>query len=243
MPAIYEPRGKAFEYSPLALNLYKGCAHACAYCFAPSATFTERAKFSQKSYIRPRPGILGELEKDAQKFSGDQREILLSFTSDPYQPCEEKHGITRKALEILKANSLRPTILTKAGVLAQRDFDILSTIPGAAFAVTLTSDSEVESAEWEPQAGKPCERIDSLKKAHEAGIKTWVSFEPVINPDAALRLVEQIYPFVDLFKVGKLNYHAHSKTIDWPAFRESITTLLDKIGKPYIIKKDLLAAK
>lgn len=243
MPAIYQPRGKAYEYSPLALNLYKGCSHACAYCFAPSATFTQRDKFSQSAYIRPRPGILAELEKDAAKFAGDQREVLLSFTSDAYQPCEETLGVTRRALEILRANCLQPTILTKAGILARRDFDILASTPGSAFAVTLTTDDPDESVKWEPGAAHPDVRIENLRLAHEAGIKTWVSFEPVINPDAALRLIEQVHPFVDLLKVGKLNYHAHSKTIDWPLFRARVTTLLDKIGKPYIIKQDLLNAK
>lgn len=243
MPAIYVPRGKALEYSPLALNLYKGCSHACAYCFAPSATFTPREKFSQKSYVRPRPGILAELERDATKFAGDQREVLMSFTSDPYQGSEEKHQVTRQALEILRTNRLRPTILTKGGALAQRDFDVLAQTPGSAFAVTLTSDNDAESREWEPGAALPDERIQNLRAAHDAGIRTWVSFEPVIDPDAALRLIERVHPFVDLFKVGKLNYHAHSKTIDWPLFRSEVTRLLDKIGKPYIIKKDLLAAK
>ena len=243
MPAIYQPRGKAYEYSPLALNLYKGCAHACAYCFAPSATFTDREQFSAAAYIRPRPGIIAELEKDAKKYAGDPREVLLSFTSDAYQPCEERHGITRQALEILKANNLRPTILTKAGKLAQRDFDILATIPGAAFAVTLTTDNEAESKEWEPGAALPAERIENLRAAHAAGIKTWVSFEPVINPAAVLRIIEQTHGFVGLYKVGKLNYHQHSKSINWVSFRENATALLDKIGKPYIVKKDLLAAK
>lgn len=32
---IYEPSGKAREYSPLALNLYKGCDHGCNYCYVP----------------------------------------------------------------------------------------------------------------------------------------------------------------------------------------------------------------
>jgi DNA repair photolyase len=34
---IYEPKGKAGEYAPLALNLYAGCSHGCTYCFAPTA--------------------------------------------------------------------------------------------------------------------------------------------------------------------------------------------------------------
>ena len=62
MAIIYEPRGKAREYVPLTANLYRGCAHACAYCYAPKSTFTDRSVFSSPAYIKPRPGILAGLE-------------------------------------------------------------------------------------------------------------------------------------------------------------------------------------
>ena len=43
MPIIYEPRGKAAEYSPLAANLYAGCGHGWLYCYAPAATYETSA--------------------------------------------------------------------------------------------------------------------------------------------------------------------------------------------------------
>lgn len=243
MPAIYQPRGKALEYSPLALNLYKGCSHGCAYCFAPSATFTPREQFHSADHIRPRPDILAQAEKDAKKLAGDHRDVLLSFTSDVYQPAEERYQVTREALLILKKHQLHPTILTKGGALARRDFDILQSIPGAAFAVTLTCRDAKASLDWEPGAALPEVRIENLREAHKAGIRTWVSFEPVLYPAQVLDMIRETAPFVDLFKVGKLNYHPHAKTIDWPKFRVDVVALLKDTGKPYIIKKDLRLAK
>jgi DNA repair photolyase len=244
MTAIYEPRGKAREYSPLAVNLYKGCAHACAYCFAPSATFTDREKFSSPDYIQPRPGILEALEKDARKMAGDPREILLSFTSDVYQSTEKELGITRQALEILTAHRLTVTILTKGGPWGiLRDMDLLKMNPRNAWSVTLTHDDPAVSLEWEPGASLPADRIESLRIAHAAGIKTWVSFEPVIDPEGVYRLLEATHEFVDLYKVGKLNYHTRAKEINWPTFREKMIAQLERLGKPYLIKKDLLEAK
>jgi DNA repair photolyase len=138
MAIIYEPRGKAREYAPLAANLYRGCAPACAYCYAPKSTSTDRSVFSSPAYIQPRPGILAGLEVEARKLAGDPREILLSFTSDPYQPMEQSQGLTRRALEILMAHDLTVTILTKGGAWGLlRDRDLLRLNPRNAWSVTL----------------------------------------------------------------------------------------------------------
>jgi DNA repair photolyase len=240
---IYEPRGKAGEYAPLALNLYQGCSHGCVYCFAPTSTFTDRAIFHDSSYIKPRPGILEDLERQARLMKGDDREILLSFTSDPYQPLEREALITRQALAILMQSRLTVTILTKGGSWGlNRDLPLLTMNLGNAWSVTLTHDNLATSLAWEPGAALPQDRIESLRLAKKAGLKTWVSFEPVIDPEAVYRLLEATYEFVDLYKVGKLNYHPLAKEIAWRRFKGEIEERLTKLGKTYYLKKDLLAA-
>ena len=244
MSIIYEPRGKAREFAPLALNLYKGCGHACIYCFAPSATYCDRQTFSSPAYIRPRPGILAALEWEATKLAGDPREILLSFTSDPYQPLEKTLKLTRLALRILMAHDLTVTILTKGGAWGIiRDQDLLRLNTSNAWSVTLTHDDPQVSLTWEPGAALPADRIESLRLAHAQGLKTWVSFEPVIDPNAVYRLLDLTQAFVNFYKVGRLNYHEHARTIDWSDFRERIETQLRNLGKSYLLKKDLLTTK
>ncbi|MFZ5451508.1 MAG: SPL family radical SAM protein [Thermodesulfobacteriota bacterium] len=240
---IYEPRGKAREYAPLALNLYRGCFHGCLYCFAPTATFADREVFHDPTFIKPRPGILEDLEEQAGLMAGDKREILLSFTSDPYQPIEKEARITRVALEILMAHNLTATILTKGGTWGlKRDSDLLTLNPANAWSVTLTHDTNETSRQWEPDAALPEDRIDSLSMAKKLGLKTWVSFEPVIDPEAVYRLLEATHEFVDLYKVGKLNYHPLAKEIDWRRFKGEMEERLTRLGKPYYLKKDLLEA-
>ena len=240
MSIIYQPSGKALEYSPLAANLYKGCSHACKYCYVPQITYTDREVFSSPEYIRPRPDVIKQLKKDAVKFQGTDKNVLFSFTSDPYQPIEDKFGLTRTALQILNEHDIPVTILTKGGHRAMKDFDILSKNTNNAFSVTLTTDDPKESLAWEPGAALPAERIESLWYANNhAGIKTWVSFEPVINPDAVIRMIGETHRFVDLYKVGKLNYHYKSKHINWQKFLFRVEKELDKYGKDRYIKKDL----
>lgn len=238
---IYEPKGKALEYSPLAANLYKGCGHACVYCFAPKATFTDRKVFSSPEYIKPRPNVIEQLAKDAVKYRGTDKPVLLSFTTDPYQPANNKFGITREALKILLDHDIPVTILTKGGMRACNDFDLLAQNPKNAFSVTLTTDDPKESFAWEPGAASPADRMTSLIIAHDQGIKTWVSFEPVINPDAVIRLIQKTHSYIDLYKVGKLNYHHKAQSIDWQEFLFRVEKELDKYQKARYIKKDLEA--
>ena len=236
MNIIYEPRGKAGEYCKLACNLYRGCSHNCVYCYAPKATFNN--DFAESKL---RKGLLEQLEKEAALLSFPWNKpdspILLCFTCDPYQPMDSIHQITRKALQILKKNNLDVMILTKGGKRAERDFDLLTS--DDKFGVTLTCLDNEESLKWEPGAALPQERISSLQKAHELRIKTWVSIEPVINPETSLEIIHQTHEFVDLYKVGKMNYHPIAKTVDWHKFGNDAINLLTSLKKEYYIKDDL----
>lgn len=233
---IYEPKGRAAEYAPLAVNLYRGCGHGCVYCYGPNATFMEREAFKEAT---PRPDIIKRLEKDAPKATADRAKgnVLLSFTSDCYQPLDGSYQLTRQAIIILHQNGFNVAILTKGGKRAERDFDLYGS--GDEFAVTLTFLDKQKSLEWEPMAAIPRERIESLRKAHDLGIRTWVSLEPVIDPAESLEIIRQTYTFVDLFKVGKLNYHPRADEINWQKFAKDAITTLKQYGCRYYIKRDL----
>ena len=235
--AIYETKGRAREYCELAVNLYTGCGHRCIYCYVPDITHLDRLSFTHNSY--PRKGILKFIERDAYVLGnrGETRPTLMCFVTDPYQPIEANEKITRQAIEILHKNNLRVTILTKAGKLAQRDFDLLT--PKDAFATTLTLNNDEYSLIWEPLAGLPNERIANLQEAHSRGIETWVSCEPVIYPQDTLALIKRTHQFVDMFKVGTMNYHSQGRTVDWRMFARDVKELLDELGCKYYLKKDL----
>lgn len=77
------------------------------------------------------------------------------------------------------------------------------------------------------------------RKAHENGIRTWVSLEPVLYPETTLEIIRQTHVFVDEFKVGTLNYHPHLKNIDWRRFAVQAERLLQQLGCHYYLKEDL----
>jgi hypothetical protein len=236
MIAIYEPKGMALEYAELACNLYSGCAHGCLYCYAPACLHRYRESFH--SQVQPREGIIAALRRQAPKYAGTGKRVLLSFTSDPYQPIEEELGLTRLALEVLAEQEMPFQVLTKGGVRATRDFDIFERSAGW-FATTLVFTSDTSRAEWEPNAASVQSRVQAIQEAHSRGIRTWVSVEPVIDPAQALGLIEWLNPWVDGWKVGKLNHHPLARTMDWHGFADSVRTLLEDSGREYLIKESL----
>ena len=229
---IYETKGRAKEYRELACNLYSGCDHRCVYCYAPKVLQRDRLEFQKPE---PRKGIIGSIEHDAQRMAGEDRQILFCFTCDPYQKLDVEYGLTREAIEACHKYGLSISVLTKGGSRALRDLDLFTSQDS--FAMTLTLLDEEESRKWEPGAASPQDRIDTMRKFHEAGIPTWVSLEPVIEVDATLEIIRQTHTFVDEFKVGVLNYHPSQ--IDWRRFGKEVVALLKSLGCAYYLKHDL----
>lgn len=240
MNIIYKPTGPALEYASLALNIYKGCEHGCRYCFGPSALKMKRDNYYADA--NPKQEIIDRVRKDAEYLAGinNEKEILLSFIGDPYQPYEMKHRLIRKLIEVLIEYNQPFTILTKGGMRAYRDFKLLKTYPKARFGTSISFINQEDADYWEPQAEPLYYRAMAIQEARYQGIKTWVSLEPVIIPKQAIEIIKILHPFVDHWKVGKIN---HMKKIedqhDWKAFREEARDILDSVGADYYLKKSL----
>lgn len=233
---IYTPRGQAGEYSRLAANPYRGCAHQCLYCYVPKVLRMKRSEFDAAAV--PRLNFLNLLIKDARKYQalGIQEQVMLSFTTDPYHPGD--NSLTRDVLLALQEHGLGICTLTKGGSRALRDLDIFR--PGRdAFASTLTSLDEAFSRKWERMAAPPADRIATLRKFHDAGIFTWVSLEPTLDIESSLAIVEATHPFVDLYKIGRANYLPMTDTTDWQVYTKRMLELVNQVGARHYIKKDL----
>lgn len=240
MRVIYEPKGRAKEYSELACNWYMGCTHGCKYCFAPGCMRKKMEDWHKNVTLRD--NILHLFRKDAEDMyeNKDTRPILFSFLSDPYQPIEKKYKITRQILQIVKQYKLKSKILTKGSYeLVSRDFDIIKAAKVELGVTVCFIDDEMRK-EWEPNAAPVDERFQILKEAHEAGIYTWVSLEPVINPEQALAVIRKAAPYVNFWKVGKLNHMKEVEDkVDWHKFHADVVALLNSINAKYYIKEDL----
>lgn len=233
---IYAPKGQAGEYAPLATNPYRGCGHGCVYCYVPGILRMKRTEFDAGAV--PREAFLHNLEKDAKRYqaAGKTAQVMLSFTTDPYHPGE--NTLTRAVLELLQRYGLAICTLTKGGHRALRDLDLFRPKRDA-FASTLTSLDDRFSAKWERNAQLPADRIATLRKFHEAGIFTWVSLEPTLSAEASLEIVRQTHGFIDLFKIGRVNYLPMTKTTDWRDYTLRMIELCAQLNVRHYVKEDL----
>lgn len=228
-PPIYEPKGAAKEYGDKALNIYTGCPHRCYYCFAPGVLHQEREKFH--SHVEPRPGIVEEVKKQLERERITGETIHLCFTCDPY-PTGHDSSATREIIKLLKESGNHVQILTKGD--GSRDFDLLD--ENDWYGITLSCGPN--ASEWrELGAALPFKRLMVLSNAHLSGIKTWVSFEPVLDPRMVMRYIEHNHLLFDKVKIGKLNYHPSD--IDWASFGREAEELCQRLGLNYYIKDSL----
>ena len=228
---IYEPRTRAKEYSDLAINIYNGCNHSCWYCYARK--MHDRWKPTEDfADVRQREGIIEATKRQLSGGKYKNKKIMLCFMCDPY-PALIDTTPTREVIKAIKEAGAHVQILTKSGDGARRDFDLLDSEDS--FGITLTGFRE-------PLAALPSERIMTLADVAKLGVKTWVSFEPVIEPLFVLLDIELIPDFVNrdtLLKIGKLNHFKNNT--DWKKFGLEAERICKEKGWNYYIKEDLRA--
>lgn len=234
---IYEPAGRAREYSPLALNYFKGCDHNCLYCYVPNMMTRFNSSYKHENVISNID--FNKLEISAKKMQGCNKQILLSFTGDPY--CNAEQGETSEVLKILLKYNHKVSVLTKNPEKALKDIELFKQFRDRfKIGSTLTFDNETDSLKWESGAALPQSRVNALKIFADNKITTWASFEPVIIPEQSLNLLEQVSKFINHVKIGKINnYKGIDKNIDWSRFIFEAVRICRNSNLKFYIKNDL----
>ena len=157
-----------------ALNPYHGCAHQCAYCYAPSVLGEDRARWGRTVEVRQNmPTVLSrELKRKERGVVG------ISSVTDPYQPAERRYQITRYCLERLSRHDWPVCILTKSDLVV-RDIDILETLSQVEVGFTITSLDEHQRRLLEPGAPPVARRLAAMSMMSESGIPTYAFIGPI----------------------------------------------------------------
>lgn len=244
--AIYKPKGKAGEYAEWACNFYVGCSNGCDYCYLKKgrgAKVLGGDKPMLKKCFKNETHALEVFEKELKANLSELQKsgLFFSFTTDPL--LEKTINLTYQSVRICMDFKIPVKVLTKRadwidGYVIRNGnkyYDFPNNIPymnrqGIAFGFTLTGHDELE-----PNASTNAERIEAMRKIHEAGFKTFASIEPIIDIDSSAKMILQTKDFCDLYKVGLMA----GVKYDWRDLR-SLILMCAGINKRFYFKDSFI---
>lgn len=204
--SIYQPLGKAGEYSEWACNLYNGCPHDCSYCYnnhSITAGTLGGTTVRLKKVLVDEPTAFSIFAKELNKYRAqiiNKGSLHFNFVSDPCLP--ETIVLNWKCIDYAISQGVPCQILTK-----RADWLSHPSVQGALshknlikIGFTLTGCDELE-----PGASTNQERIWSMANLHDRGIPTWASIEPIIDPMKSYDMVARTINVCDHYKIGILS--------------------------------------
>jgi DNA repair photolyase len=214
--AIYNPSGKAGEYSYWGCNFHVGCSNGCTYCYCKKgilAGVMGQDRPQLKKFFEHETHALDIFHKELVQNLQELKEhgLFFSFTTDPMLP--ETIDLTWDAVGMAVYKKVPVKILTKCTWWVDDWLEDSKNFGGGvenpelyAFGFTLTGHDELE-----PGASTNQERIEAMEKLHNAGFKTFSSIEPIIDFESSYRMIEQTLNFCDLYKVGLMSGGKYDK--------------------------------
>jgi DNA repair photolyase len=172
-----------FRYT---VNPYRGCSHACVYCFArPSHEYLNLGPgrdFDTRIVVKVNAVERVAAELRSALWAGEL--VALGTNTDPYQPCEGRYRLTRGIVQALTDAGNQFSIVTKSP-LVLRDLDILAQAAGQGLVRVDVSVGCVDRDVWrltEPSAPSPQRRLATVAELNAAGVPCGILVAPVL-PD------------------------------------------------------------
>ncbi len=179
--ALNAVKGMPFEWT---LNPYRGCTHACHYCYARRyhSHFELGADDEFASVIFVKTNFVETLRRELAKPSWKGDYIAVGTATDCYQPIEGHYKLTRGVLEALAEFRNPAGIITK-GPMIVRDKDVLADLSARAGCTVYISVPCVDDEVWralEPGTAPPAQRLRAVRELCDAGIRTGVLMNPIV---------------------------------------------------------------
>lgn len=220
-----------FKNYDLCINPYVGCQFGCKYCYV--RFFVKDPNKEWGEFVRLRKHIEEKLPKELHEAAG--RRVVIGTMTDPYQPAERTHRLTRKVLELLKTSHVSKVgIFTRSPIVAE-DLDLIRELPRARVHYTITPYTREILEKLEPIAVSTQRRFDTVRLIKAAGIRAQVNVSPVL-PKLSDQFTEEFAKTiseigVDEFHVDPMQAYGEAfkatkealiGTPDWPAIEEML---------------------
>ena len=179
--ALAEAKGMPFRWT---LNPYRGCTHACEYCYARKYQrhLELGAGDDFSSVIFVKTNLAERLAVELRKPGWARESVAVGTATDPYQPIEGHYRLTRRCLETLVAARTPFSIVTK-GPMVVRDLDVLTSAAREAGCRVYLSVPTVDDDAWaslEPGTAPPRQRLRAVRQLARAGIEAGVLMMPLV---------------------------------------------------------------
>ena len=179
--ALNAVKGMPFNWT---LNPYRGCTHACHYCFARryQNQFELGVDDHFSSVILVKINLVDVLKRELDKPSWEREQVAVGTATDPYQPIEGHYKLTRRSLDALLAGRTPIGLVTK-GPMVVRDADILAELGRKYGATVYMSVPTVDEEAWrslEPGTAPPLQRLRAVRQLRDAGVNAGVLMAPVV---------------------------------------------------------------
>jgi DNA repair photolyase len=170
-----------FNYT---VNAFRGCAHACVYCFARNThTYLDlNAGRDFEREIVVKVNVPELLRAELSRPSWKRELVAFGTNTDPYQWAEGKYKLMPPMLEALREAQTPTSVLTKSS-LAERDLDLYLELAEVADASVNFSVPTLDEKIWrdtEPHTPHPRKRLEAVAKFNEAGIPSGVLVAPLM---------------------------------------------------------------
>ncbi|MDF1561877.1 MAG: PA0069 family radical SAM protein [Deltaproteobacteria bacterium] len=166
------------------LNPYRGCTHACAYCYArPTHGYLDLGAgtdFDSQIVVKVNAPELLRRRFERRSWQGER--VAFSGNTDPYQPLEASYELTRRCLEVCLEYRNPVGIITK-GALVERDLDLLTALAREShlwIALSIPFHDPHLARALEPGAASIPRRFETIRRLSEAGLEVGVAVAPII---------------------------------------------------------------
>jgi DNA repair photolyase len=166
------------------INVYRGCEHGCAYCFARPTHeylgFSAGLDFESKIVVKEHAPEL--LRAELSQRSWKPQVLAMSGVTDCYQPIERRLGLTRRCLTVL-AEFRNPVAIITKNHLVTRDKDLLAELArfhAAVVTISVTTLNGELVKKLEPRTSSPSRRLAAIEELAAAGVPVRVLMAPVI---------------------------------------------------------------
>ena len=225
------------------LNPYRGCQHACTYCFARGTHeylgYDSGRDFETRIVVRV--NAPQALRADLARASWRRELIAIGTACDPYQQAELKYSLTHRLLRVLRDFANPATITTKSPHVV-RDADVLQALAEVADVSVNFSIATLDEDVWrrtEPATAKPRKRLEAMRLLSERGIRCGVMLAPVLpgltdNPDGLRDVVQAAREHGASFVHDNVLY-LRPGTKEWfmPFLREAYPHLAERYARYY----------